>query len=216
MAAERVAAKEDDVGRQDERTETNAEADGPGRRIGEPQRQPHVIGEDDDEEQRQIEKVPVDVLEDQRERALAEIRLARLADGARRRIGPERLVVRPAVVIAGEAEAAGRPQDQQRGRKRQGARPPAGLRSEPRVRPLAEEQRRVERRQVRPGLVVSALKGGPRRIHDERGQTEEREHRLDPPGVAPGGLPEPAMCFSQGPRGLSHQVSPRQRYRLVR
>ena len=41
-----------------------------------------------------------------------QIGLARLADGAGGRIGPERLVVGAAIVIAGEAEAAGRPQDQ--------------------------------------------------------------------------------------------------------
>src|SRR5687767_12955587 len=50
-----------------------------------------------------------------------------------------------------------------------------------------------------------ALKGGPRRINHESRQTEERKQRLNPPGIAPGGLAEPAICFSQGPRGLSHQ-----------
>ena len=76
--------------------------------------------------QRQVEEIAVDVLEDQRERVLAAVALARLADGAGRRVGPERLVVGAAVVVAGEAEAARRPEDQQRRRKRQRAGPPAG------------------------------------------------------------------------------------------
>ena len=69
----------------------------------------------------------MDVLEDERKRLLAEVLLARLADGAGRRIGPERLVVGAAIVVAGEAEAARRPEDQERGRKRQRRRPPAGF-----------------------------------------------------------------------------------------
>ena len=67
----------------------------------------------------------MDVLQDQRERLLTAIALARLADRAGRRVRPERLVVGAAVVVAGEAEAAGRPQNQQRRGKRERARPPA-------------------------------------------------------------------------------------------
>ena len=63
-------------------------------------------------DQREIQKVAMDVLKDQRERALAEIVLARLADGAGGRVGPERFVVCAAIVVAGEAESAGRPEDQ--------------------------------------------------------------------------------------------------------
>ena len=50
------------------------------------------------------------------------------------RVRPERLVVGAAVVVAGEAEPARRPEDEERGRKRHRGRPPARLRPEPGVR----------------------------------------------------------------------------------
>ena len=117
-------------------------------------------------------KIAVGVLQNQRERVLAEVRLARLADGARRRIGPERLVVGAAVVITGEAEQAGKRQDEERRRERQRvpATSPASVRTR-RARgggsPANEELRRVERRQVRAERVVRVLERRPRRVHDE-------------------------------------------------
>src|SRR5205823_1683494 len=105
-------------------------------------------------------------------------------------------------VIAGEAEAARRPQNQQRRRERQRARPPARLRPEPRVRAVAEEQRRIERREIRTELVVDALEGGPRRVEDESGEREKNREGLDPPEIAPRRLAESA--FDQGPRRLRH------------
>ena len=51
----------------------------------------------------------MDVLQHERKRSLAQIGLARLSHRAGRRIGPERFVVRAAVVVAGEPEAARRP-----------------------------------------------------------------------------------------------------------
>ena len=99
---------------------------------------------------REVQEVAVDVLEDQRERALAAVALARLADGAGRRIGPERLVVGAAVVIAGEAEAAGRPAESAAPARTAAA--PAttpGLGPNQACGDVAEEHRRVERREVR-------------------------------------------------------------------
>ena len=55
------------------------------------------------------------VLDDQGEGSLPEVGFARLAYGARRWIGPERLVVSAAIVVASETESAGRPQDQHGG-----------------------------------------------------------------------------------------------------
>jgi hypothetical protein len=57
-----------------------------------------------------VEKVAVYVLEDQREAALTEVLLARLADRAGRGVGPECLVVCASIVVAGDAKAAGRPE----------------------------------------------------------------------------------------------------------
>ena len=119
---------------------------------------------------RDVQEIAVDVLDDEREPALAEVLLARLADGASGRIRPERLVVGAAVVVAGEPEPDRSPENQRRGREVQERRPPRRLRrsAEPRVRRRAEQQRRVHRRQVRPALVVRVRVPGPGRIDDER------------------------------------------------
>ena len=78
----------------------------------EPHRLPGVERENDDEDEREVQGVAVDVLDDEREPALAEILLARLTDRAARRVGPERLVVGAAVVVAGEPEAQREDQDE--------------------------------------------------------------------------------------------------------
>ena len=106
MAAERVAAEQHHVHQQHQRADADAEA------VVEPQRLPHVVRQKHHEQQREIQEVAMDVLQDQREVALAPVVLARLADGAVGRIGPEGFVVGAAIVIAGEAEAAGKRQDE--------------------------------------------------------------------------------------------------------
>jgi hypothetical protein len=59
------------------------------------------------------------VLEDERKRILAAVRVSRLSHGTVGRIGPERLVVRAPVVVAGEPEAGRRPEDEERRRERE-------------------------------------------------------------------------------------------------
>src|SRR5205085_10394903 len=148
MTAEGVAAEEHQVRRQHACTDSDAELATPiGQR--EPERLPYIRREDDEEEQRDVHEIAMDVLHDQRERALAEIRLARLANGAVRRIGPERLVVRAAIVIARHPEQPGKRQDQQRRREYEPRRPPPRLRAQERVRRAAEQLWRVEGREVR-------------------------------------------------------------------
>ena len=137
----------------------------------------------------------MDVLQDQRERVLAAIRLARLADRARRRIGPERLVVGAAVVVAGEAEAARRPEDQQRRRERQRARPPARL---ARARTSCAASRRTapaSRTARGTARTRSGCPGTPPRSRRRRTppRTTRRQQRLHPPGIAPHGFAEPAL-----------------------
>src|SRR5207237_10924192 len=129
-------------------------------------RLPDVMEEDDEEHQGEVEEIAVDVLQDERERALAEVALAGLAHRARGRVGPERLVVRAAVVVAGHAEAAGGPQDEQGGRERQRRRPPCRPGPEPPV--LSAEEGRVERGGTRPPFVMDALERGPGRVYDPR------------------------------------------------
>jgi hypothetical protein len=57
----------------------------------------------------------MDVLEDEREVALAEVAVARFADGAADGIEPEGFVIGAAVVVAGEAEKAWNPEDEEGG-----------------------------------------------------------------------------------------------------
>src|SRR5262249_27508045 len=122
---------------------------------------------------------------------LAAIGVPWLTDRARRRIGPERLVVGAAVVVAREPEQRRDRENQQCRRERQPRRPGRRRWSEPAVRRRAEDLRRIERRQVRPERVVVALEGGPRRVDDERRESEEDNDRLDPPRVAARGTTEP-------------------------
>ena len=84
-------------------------------RVLEPHRLPRIVSENENKNHRQIHKIAVDVLDDERERAFADIRFARFADGAVRRVGPERLVIGAAVIITGEPKTRRRPQNQERG-----------------------------------------------------------------------------------------------------
>ena len=104
-----------------ERADADAERDRARRRVGEPERLPDVVREHDQEAEREEQQVAMDVLQDQRERVLAPVALARLADRAGWRIGPERLVVGAAVVIAGESEERRDRQDEQSRREREPA-----------------------------------------------------------------------------------------------
>src|SRR5207244_388790 len=101
--------------------------------------------EQEEERHRDVEEVSMDVLDDQRERALAAVSLARLAHGARWRASPEGLVVRAAVVVAGETEKSRERQNQESGREGQPSGPPPWLRTEPRVWRVAEQLWCVER-----------------------------------------------------------------------
>src|SRR5215216_1940669 len=160
MAAERVAAQEHDVGREDEGADADSKlgaATGPRK----PQRLPHIVAQHHQEEQRDVQEVAVDVLQDERKSALAEITLPELANGAVWWISPERLVVCPAIVIAREPEEAGKRKDQQRRREREKSRPPSGLGTEPRVWRVTEQLRRVEGREVRSVDVIRVLECGP-------------------------------------------------------
>ena len=131
MAAERVGGEQREVHGENERPEADAElrlAEDMAGLVGrEPHRLPQVDGEHAQERDREIEKIAVDVLEDERKVAFAKVCRARLAHRAVDGIGPHRLVVRAAIVVAGQAESAGRPEDQERGRERQYSWPPGGF-----------------------------------------------------------------------------------------
>ncbi|MDQ6698800.1 MAG: hypothetical protein M3Z36_01285, partial [Acidobacteriota bacterium] len=70
--------------------------------IREPESFPRVVRQKNQEDEREVEKIAVDILQDERESTLAAIGFARLADGAGGRIGPERFVICAALVVTGE------------------------------------------------------------------------------------------------------------------
>ena len=117
MAAERIAAEQNNVDSQHNRTDANAKRIFARGRIDKPERFPNVIREDKNEQDREVEKITVHILHDEWERTLAPIALARFAHCAGRRISPECLVIRAAIIITREAEATRRPKNKKRWRK---------------------------------------------------------------------------------------------------
>src|SRR4051812_28636644 len=128
MATKRITTGQHNIDRQHNR----ANADSPA--IDEVHGFKNIVGKNQNEKDGDVKKVTVNVLHDERKRTLAEISLARLADGAGRRIRPERLVIRASIIIAGEPEAARRPEYQQRRREQKPRWPPPWLRTKPAMR----------------------------------------------------------------------------------
>ena len=181
MAAEGVARQQDRVRRQDEAADADAEAWR--RRRRKPERLDGVEGQDADEEQAEVQEIAMDVLQNQRKRSLPQILLTRLADGARRRVGPERLVVRAAIVVAGDAEPARRPQNQQRRRKRKRGGHHAGF--GPNQRADCRRRAAANRTATGTGRTRNGpLESRPRGVDDECGKTQKNQQRLEPPCVA--------------------------------
>jgi hypothetical protein len=139
MAAEYVTAEKNNVHHQDEASHPNPEAVGKtkGHDCVIKQKSPNQVGE--------AQKVTMEILHDQGEASLAQIRLAWFTDCARRRIGPERLVIRAPVVVTGEPEEARDPKDEKRGREVQKTGIPGWFGTEQCVRRGPEEFGRIER-----------------------------------------------------------------------
>src|SRR5262245_18026018 len=113
VTTKRVASEKDHVDRHHDSSDTNTKT------ISELRRDDRVVAENHDEQQREVEKVSMDVLEDQRKLSLAAIIVSRLTDRTCRRIRPKCFVVRAAIVITGEPKSARSPKDQKRRRDRQ-------------------------------------------------------------------------------------------------
>src|SRR5437016_10718873 len=105
MTAESVTAKKDDVDRENDCADANAEP------AIEPDRFPNVVEQDQNKNQREIKKVTMNVLHDERERSLAPVCRSWFANGAARRIRPKRFVVRAAIVITRHPESARGPKN---------------------------------------------------------------------------------------------------------
>src|ERR1035437_1280045 len=162
MTAESIQREENRVQRQHNRSHADAEMFRAGQ-VGEPYSFPRVMRKQDDEQERQIKKVAVDVLDDERERAFAKKRFARFANGAVDRVGPERLVICAAIIITGETKSGRNPQNQKRRRKRRPGRPPRRQdRTKNGVRRGAPEFRRVKRREI-----ICAVRSEERRVGKE-------------------------------------------------
>jgi hypothetical protein len=69
------------------------------------------VRQDEDEEQGEIKKIAMNVLNYQRKRILTEISLTRFAHGTGRRISPECLIVSTAIVVARNTKTRGSPKD---------------------------------------------------------------------------------------------------------
>src|SRR5690242_17375388 len=76
VAAESIAAEHDEIEREHDGSHADSELS------VEPQRFPKIVRQDHQEQQREVKEVAMDVLDDERKRSLAQIFLARLADGA--------------------------------------------------------------------------------------------------------------------------------------
>src|SRR5215472_3884994 len=135
-----------------------------------------------------IEKIAVNILQNQGKGALAEIRLAGFPDRAGRRVGPKRLVICAAIVITGQAESARRPQNKHR--RSNPRRDPPGSHAKPRLHGIPKQFRRIKGREVRPEAVVLPLQSRPSGVHDEEGKPQEYSERLHPPIIAPRRLRE--------------------------
>src|SRR4051812_8473352 len=110
-----------------------------------------VVSQNYDKDQCEIQKVSMDVLQDQREFTLAAIFVSRFADGACYRVGPKRFVIGSAVVIASEPKSAGGPQDQESGCRIENFGYPGGPSTEPcvfgqRLTGRLPDQGRIHRR----------------------------------------------------------------------
>src|SRR5262249_19527654 len=108
VTTEGVATKQHQIRQQNERANTHSKP------AIKPERVPHVARQNDQKDQGKIKKIAVDILQDQRKGALAQVLLPWLAHCTGRGVGPECLVVRAAIIVTGHAKPARRPKNEYR------------------------------------------------------------------------------------------------------
>src|SRR5262245_20984740 len=108
MAAERVAAEEQNVQGQHKRSHAHAERL-PSRSVRKPQRAPNIMGQDAEERQRKIKKVAVNILDNEWKRIFSKVSVSWFTNRTRRWVGPKRFVVCAAIVVASKPESRRRP-----------------------------------------------------------------------------------------------------------
>ena len=218
VTAECVTAQQHRINGEDKRADSDSENCLSCRRICKPHRFPGIMRKQEDKKERKIQKIAVHILHDERERSLAEVGLARLANRARGWISPKRFVVCAAIIIAGEPKSARSPEHQKRRRKKQPRWPPIRFRPKPTVRRSSKYFRRIKRGEIRSEEIVFSLQRGPRRVDDERPQTQKNEQRLRPPDIAPHRFAERAarQCdFGGSHRGRTLVAIPDSSSRVV-
>lgn len=118
MAAEGIASEERGVYHKHQRTHADTKSFSSGSRIVKPHSLPCVIGKDEYKDDRQVKKIPVNILQNEGKGVFTPVGLARFRDGTCRRIGPKGFVISAPVIITRDPHASRRPQDQKRRRKR--------------------------------------------------------------------------------------------------
>src|SRR5271168_2505845 len=131
-----------------------------------------VVPKKGEEENRQVEKIAMQVLQDKRKFRFARIGALALANAAGGRIEEKGAVISLAVVVAGGAKAQRSGENQKSGRKRP---------------PMMEwvNQRRIEGGKVRSPLVETALECAECRVNSKPAENNDDGKYLQPPGVAP-------------------------------
>jgi hypothetical protein len=166
VARERVKGEEDYVGEHDEGAEADAEL------TVEEKREVSVMPQEAEEDERGIEKVAMDILQDERKFGFAAVFAAGgFIDGTSRGIEKECTVVGFAVVVAGGAEAEWEDEDKKRG----GELPPLVV---------GVDERGIEGREVRSPFVVLALEGAQGGVDAETAEEDPYGNEFGPPGVA--------------------------------
>ncbi len=108
VTAKRITAQQDNIECEHDRSNADAEVLCTGR-IGEPHRFPRVVRKNENEEQRKVQEIAMNVLHDERKGIFAQVSFPRLADGAGGWIRPEPFVISTTVVVTGEPKTGWRP-----------------------------------------------------------------------------------------------------------
>src|SRR5580658_1075242 len=172
VAGKRVEREQDDVRGQDQTAKPDAKV------AVEVEGHDSVVPKKQDEHNCEVEKIAVNILQDERKFRFAPIfAIGRFTDGARRRIEKKRAVVSFAVVIAGSAKPERARENEQRRRKF----PPMMQRI---------DERRIKWGEIRPPFIKLAFKGAQRGVEPKATEKKDHGKDFDPPSVA-------AQCASE-------------------
>src|SRR4029077_3605440 len=166
VAGKRIQREHDDVDAHDQSAEADSEM--AIEIVGER----GVVPEKSKEHEREVEEIPVKILEDKRKSRFALVAaFGRFTDGASGRIEKKRAIVGFAVVVAGCAKTKRSSQDEQRGREL----PPMMM---------GIDKRRIKRRKIRPPIEIRVLESAQRGVNAKAAEQNNYRQEFDPPSVA--------------------------------